>query len=79
MRMVKVHVSNSICFTSSAAQYCQMLNEYKRQNPSATFDDMATAFDLSRTNARRYYYGYHDRNEFLNTYAEMRRGACVKI
>lgn len=83
MRTVKVHSDKSIRFTQNAASWCQMLNAYKKHYPNSTFKDMAKLFNLSETNARRYYYGVHHVNgeaiRWAKGYTQMRQGAAVHI
>jgi hypothetical protein len=40
---------------------------------------MAEVFNLSETNARRYYYGVHHFNPGFGGYTQMRQGACVTL
>jgi hypothetical protein len=58
-----------------------MLNTYKRFYPKSTFKEMAIAFNLSETSARRYYYGVHHVNlgYFGCGYSQVRQGACVPL
>jgi hypothetical protein len=81
MRTIKVHPSASIKFTNHAKNWCSILNTYKRFNPCCTFKEMAKVFNLSETNARRYYYGVHHANlgYFGCGYSQVRYGACVTI
>ena len=57
MRSIKVHSSKSIRFTKNAAFWCEMINLYKKIYPTHSFTQIAKHFELSETNARRYYYG----------------------
>ena len=81
MRPVKVHSEKSIRFTQHAASWCQLLNSIRRYNPNATFKEMAEAFGLSETSARRYYYGIHHFNAgyFGCGYTQVRFGASVHL
>ena len=81
MRPVSVHPEKSIRFTDHAKFWCEMLNNYRKCYPKHSFAQMAEHFDLSETNARRYYYGMHHANlgYFGNGYNQIRRGACVTL
>lgn len=81
MRSVTVHPEKSIRFTQHAASWCQLLNSVRKYKPTATFKEMAEAFGLSETSARRYYYGMHQVNGgyFGCGYNQVRRGAAVHI
>lgn len=81
MRPVKVHPEKSIRFTQHAASWCQLLNSYKRYNPTATFKEMSQIFNLSETSTRRYFYAIHHKNGgfFGPSYSQVRRGAAVHL
>jgi squalene cyclase len=81
MRTVAVHPEKSIRFTKHAAFWCEMINLYKRNYPKHSFRQIAEHFELSETNARRYYYGIHHHNAgyFGCGYTQFREGACVTI
>lgn len=79
MRIVKVHSDNSIRFTKNAAFWCEMINLYKKEYPKHSFRQIAKYFNLSETNARRYYYGVHHFNPGMNGYTQMRQGASVTL
>ena len=81
MRSIKVHSSKSIRFTKNAAFWCEMINLYKKIYPTHSFTQIAKHFELSETNARRYYYGVHHFNPGCMgaCYNQMRKGACVSI
>jgi len=78
MRVVNVHPEKSIRFTKEASFWCEMINLYKKIYPSHSFRQIAERFNLSETNARRYYYGVHHFNG-RSHYTQVRRGACVTI
>lgn len=83
MRSVKVHPTNSIRFTKEASFWCQMINLYKKIYPTHSFRQIAEHFNLSETNARRYYYGIHHVNgaavKWKKGYTQIREGACVTL
>ena len=81
MRSVTVHPEKSIRFTQHAAFWCQLLNSVRKYNPTATFKEMAEAFGLSETSARRYYYALHHKNGgmFGQSYSQVRLGGSVHI
>jgi hypothetical protein len=79
MKTIKVHPEKSINFTEFAKTWCMILNTYKRFYPECTFKQMSEVFNLTETNARRYYYGVHHFNPGFNGYTQMRQGACVTI
>ena len=83
MRSIKVHSSKSIRFTKNAAFWCEMINLYKKIYPTHSFTQIAKHFELSETNARRYYYGVHHVNgiavQWEKGYTQMRQGACVTV
>lgn len=61
-RNVTVHESASCRLTGRAQLWTQVLNQYMRKFPTTTLYQLARHFDLSYSNARRYYYGMHHRN-----------------
>jgi hypothetical protein len=81
MRSIKVHSSKSIRFTKNAAFWCEMINLYKKIYPTHSFTQIAKHFELSETNARRYYYGVHHFNPGCMgpCYNQVRKGACVPV
>jgi hypothetical protein len=81
MRTVKTHPEKSIKFTKHAAFWCEMINLYKKIYPDHSFRQIAEHFNLSETNARRYYYGVHHANlgYFGCGYTQVRYGACVTL
>lgn len=79
MRAVKTHPEKSIRFTESAAVWCEKINLYKKDFPTHTFRQIAEFFDLSESNARRYYYGVHHVNLNGCGYSQVRKGACVSL
>lgn len=80
MRTIKVHSTNSIRFTQNAQIWCDILNTYKRLHPNRSFKQMAERFNLSETNARRYFYGcHHFNNQPQKGYTQMRQGAKVTL
>tara|TARA_R110000868_G_scaffold94906_1_gene261356 strand:- start:85 stop:339 length:255 start_codon:yes stop_codon:yes gene_type:complete len=81
MRPVLVHPTKSIRFTMDARYICEMINLYKKNNPTHSFKQIAEHFNLSESNTRRYYYGIHHTNlgYFGRGYTQMRRGACVDL
>ena len=68
MRTITTHASASCSLTAYAANMCQILNEYKYQNPNSTFSDMQKWYRqnygkwLGTSSIARYYYGYHALN-----------------
>lgn len=83
MRMVTTHTSASVRFTPYAAMVCQLLNNYKRENPTATFAQMTKWYNrngyyLSESSIARYYYGVHGYNNG-RSYSQVREGARVSI
>lgn len=78
MRTVQVHDCDSIRCTENALRICNELNQYRRNNPTATFAKMAEVFNLSETNARRYYYGIHHKNNGFG-YTQFRSGSAAII
>ena len=81
MRPVLTHPEKSIRFTPHAQMWCNILNTYKRFHPTHSFKQMAEVFNLSESNARRYYYGVHHRNGgyFGDCYSQVRFGAAVTL
>lgn len=80
MRTIQTHPTNSIRFTHYAQMWCNIIHTYKRFHPDSTFKQIAQIFNLSETNARRYYYGIHHYNSAHgDCYTQMREGACVTI
>jgi hypothetical protein len=83
MRTITTHDSKSARFTNYAQMVCQILNNYKRENPNATFAEMTRWYNrygyyLSQTSIARYYYGVHGYNNG-QSYTQVREGACVTI
>ena len=83
MRLITLHPSATVRFTPYAAQVCQVLNNYKKANPNATFAQMTKWYNrygyyLSQTSITRYYYGVHGYNNG-RSYTQVREGACVAI
>ena len=83
MRTITLHNSKSVRFTSYARMVCQLLNNYKKVNPNATFAEMTRWYNrnghyLSQTSITRYYYGVHGYNNG-RSYTQVREGACVAI
>jgi len=85
-RKVTVHPSESIAFTCYAQDICQLLNEYKKANPRATFAELAKHYRqtcnrwLSDTSIARYYYGCHQLNDYRRgSHTRVRFGARVAI
>jgi hypothetical protein len=83
MRNIQVHSTHSILFTDYAKYWCEIINQHKKVFPQHTFKQIAKCYDLSETNARRYYYGVHHVNgqaiQWGKGYTQMRKGACVSI
>lgn len=61
-RKVTVHSTHYCRLTGRAQLWTQVLNNYMRKFPTTSLKDLANYFDLSYTNARRYYYGMHHKN-----------------
>ena len=84
-RKVTVHTSASCKLTPRAQALCQQLNEYRYTYPDATFKELAERFGLSVSNARRYYYGMHQKNDSGNwgrsgyNYNQVRLGVHVVL
>ena len=83
MRTITTHPSASVRFTPYAQMVCQLLNNYKRANPRATFAQMTKWYNrygyyLSETSIARYYYGVHGYNNG-RSYSQVREGARVAI
>jgi hypothetical protein len=83
MRTITTHTSKSVRFTPYAQMVCQLLNNYKRANPTATFAQMTMWYNrnhsyLSETSIARYYYGIHGYNNG-RSYSQVRVGARVAI
>lgn len=83
MRTVHTHPEKSLRFTEFARTWCIILNTYRRFYPKSTFKEMAKTFNLSETNARRYYYGVHHVNPGYYglgyCYSQVRQGACAPL
>ena len=65
---------------------CQILNEYKYQNPNSTFSDMHKWYRqnygkwLGTSSIARYYYGYHALNVcYGENYNSVREGVKVTL
>jgi hypothetical protein len=79
-RKVTVHESAFCRLTERAQLWTQVLNNYMRNFPTTSLKDLAEHFGLSYTNARRYYYGIHQKNDFdLGNYSQVRYGVKVDI
>jgi len=84
MRLITLHPSRAINFTPYAAQVCQVLNNYKKAHPNATFAEMTKWYNrrygyyLSESSIARYYYGYHALNNGRSC-NQVRQGACVTL
>lgn len=83
MRTIKVHPMNSILFTHHAQYWCEKINNHKRRFPDHSLAMIARCYNISTTNASRYYYGVHHVNgeviQWAKGYTQMRRGACVRL
>ena len=80
MRPVLTHPEKSLNFTPHAQMWCNILNTYKRFHPTHSFKQMAEVFNMSESNARRYYYGVHHHNDYYTgRYTQVRQGAAVTL
>lgn len=80
-RNVTVHSSAFCRLTTRAQLWTQVLNQYMHACPTTTLHQLAKYFGLSYSNARRYYYGMHQRNscDFGGNYNQIRFGVKVDI
>jgi hypothetical protein len=76
-RTLNVHSSDFCRLTARAEVIMLLANAYKYLFPRASFRDIAEYLDISKDNARRYYYGVHCLNESSNgrVYQRMRLGS----
>ena len=74
--MPTVHESDFCRLTPRAETIMLLTNAYKYLFPRSSFKEMGEYLGISKDNARRYYYGIHQLNEFRKgTYQRMRKGS----
>lgn len=79
-RQINVHPSAYCRLTERAQLWTQVLNQYMRNFPTTTLKDLANYFGLSYSNAKRYYYGVHQRNNSpTGNYTQVRYGVKVDL